>query len=143
MELADAFTELAYAKDWTPSSRRWFTSQPELFFAWAGDQGITDLEHITAPLVRRYVDERRTALSRTGKPLESHTLNGHVRAIRALLHWAVVEGLVDANVPKRIALPRKEQKILAILSDEQISRLFRAAQWSTPQPATLPCYPSC
>src|SRR5215469_5407218 len=114
MELADAFTELAYAKDWTPSSRRWFTSRLGAFFSWAEDQGIRDLERITAPLVRRYVDERRTAPSRTGKPLDSHTLNGHVRAIRALLHWAVVEGIVDANVPKRIALPRKEQKILAM-----------------------------
>ncbi len=128
MELAAAFTELAYAKDWTPSSRRWFSSRLGAFFAWAEDQGIKDLESITAPLVRRYVDERRTAISRTGKPLDSHTLNGHVRAVRALLHWAVVEGLVDANVPKRIALPRKEQKVLAVLSDDQINRLFRAAQ---------------
>lgn len=128
MQLAAAFTELAYAKDWTPSSRRCFTSRLGAFFAWAEDQGITELERITASLVRRYVDERRTAISRTGKPLDSHTLSGHVRAIRALLHWAVVEGLVDANVPKRIALPRKEQKVLAALSDEQISRLFRAAQ---------------
>jgi site-specific recombinase XerD len=108
MELAAAFTELAYAKDWTPSSRRWFTSRLGAFFSWAENQGITDLEGITAPLVRRYVDERRTATSRTGKPLDSHTLNGHVQAIRALLHWAVTEGLVDANMPKRIALPRQK-----------------------------------
>jgi site-specific recombinase XerD len=115
MELAAALTELAYAKDWSPSSRRWFTSRLGAFFSWAEDQGITELERVTAPLVRRYVDERRTSTSRTGKPLDSHTLNGHVRAIRALLHWAVAEGIVDANVPKRIALPRKEAKILAIL----------------------------
>jgi hypothetical protein len=65
---------------------------------------FTELERITALLVRRYIDERRTVPSRTGKPLDSHTLIGHVRAIRALLHWAVVEGIIDANVPKRIAL---------------------------------------
>ena len=42
MELADAFTELAYAKDWSPPSRRWFTSRLGAFFSWAGNQGATE-----------------------------------------------------------------------------------------------------
>jgi site-specific recombinase XerD len=83
---------------------------------------VTELESITAPFVPRFVDDGRTAPTKTGKPLDSHTFNGHVRAIRALLHWAVAEGLLDANVPKRVVLPKKEQKVLAILSDEQICR---------------------
>ena len=80
MELAAAFTEPAYAKDWTPSSRRWFTSRLGAFFSWAEAQGVTELERITVPLVRRYVDDRRTTPSRTGKPLDSHTLNRNVCA---------------------------------------------------------------
>jgi site-specific recombinase XerD len=134
MELAAALTELTYAKDWTPASRAWYASRLGAFVAWARDHGITELESLTAPLIRRYVDKRRTTPGSTGKPLDSHTLHGHVRAIRALLHWAVAEGLIDANVPKRVALPKREQKVLSVLSSEHISRLYHAAQ-STTTPA--------
>jgi site-specific recombinase XerD len=128
MELADAFTELSYTKDWSPSSRAWYTSRLGAFTTWARERGVTALEDLTAPLIRRYIDERRTTLSKTGKPLDSFTLHGHVRAIRTLLFWAAAEDLIDEKIPKRVSLPRREQKILAVLSDEQISRLLRAAQ---------------
>jgi site-specific recombinase XerD len=134
MELAAALTELAYAKDWIPSSRAWYASRLGAFVTWARDHGVTELESLNAPLIRRYLDERRSAPSKTGQPLDSYTLHGHLRAIRALLNWAVAEGLIDANLPKRVALPKREQKVLAVLSDEQISRLYRAAQ-STDTPA--------
>ena len=128
MELADTLTELAYAKDWSPSSRAWYTSRLGAFTAWAREHGVTALEELTAPLIRRYIDERRTTPSKTGKPLDSFTLHGHVRAIRTLLFWAAAEDLIDEKIPKRVGLPKREQKVLAVLSDEQITRLFRAAQ---------------
>jgi hypothetical protein len=86
MELAAAFTELAYAKDWTPSSRRWFSSRLGAFFAWAEDQGIMDLERITTPVVRRYVDERRTTPSRTGQLYTSPVPIPNDRSVRRRLH---------------------------------------------------------
>ena len=134
MELADAFTELAYAKDWTPSSRAWYTSRLGAFTAWAREHGVTELEELTAPFIRRYIDERRTMPSKSGKPLDSFTLHGRVRAIRTLLFWAAAEDLIDEKIPKRISPPKREQKILTVLSDEQMSRLFRAAQ-TTDTPA--------
>ncbi len=128
MTIHDAFTEFAFSKDWSPASRIWYRKRLMPFFAWLESQGITDLGAITAPLVRRYVDERRTTPTRrTGRPIDSHTLHGDVRAIRAFLHWAVAEDEVDAKVPARIALPKKEQKVLRVLSGEQIARLFHAA----------------
>jgi site-specific recombinase XerD len=78
--------------------------------------------------VRRYIEERRTAPAKSGQPLDSHTLHGHVRAIRAWLHWAAAEELLDDKVAKRIALPKREQKVLAVLTSEQVTRLFRAAE---------------
>lgn len=75
MDLATAFTaftEFFLSKDHTAASRKWYTSRLHAFFAWAGEQGVTTLDGVTAPLVRRYVDERRTADSPiTGKPLDS------------------------------------------------------------------------
>jgi len=41
----------------------------------------------------------------------------HVRrAIRALLNWAASEDLLDERISKRVALPKREQKVLGILS---------------------------
>lgn len=124
MELQAAFTEFCYAKDHTPSSRQWYTSRLGAFIRWARSQSVQDIDDVTAPLVRRYIDQRRTEPSKTGQPLDSHTLHGHVRAIRAFLHWAVAEDLLDPKVPTRIALPKREQKVLAIFTPEHINRLF-------------------
>jgi site-specific recombinase XerC len=86
-------------------------------------------------LVRRFLDERRTQPSgRTGRRLDSHALHTTARVILAWLNWLVAEGELDANVPKRVKMPRKEQKVLKVLDKRQIDRLFLAAD-SGPQPA--------
>lgn len=129
MTLDDAFTELAYTKQWTHQTRQWYEAHLRRFFAWCKRADVDDLSGVTAPLVRRYLDELRTTPNqRTGQPLDSFTLHGHARAIRTLLFWAANEDLVDERIPKRIALPRREQKVLRILNDGQLERLFDMAK---------------
>lgn len=127
MLLDAALLELAYAKDWTPQSRAWYDHHLPPFVRWAKEQGVTTIEDVTAPLVRRYIDYQRTRPTKTGKPLDSYTLHGYVAAVRTLLFWAAAEDLIDEKIPKRITPPKREQKVLQILSDEQLGRLFRAA----------------
>lgn len=134
MNLDSAFTELSYSKDWTPATFLWYRKRLGAFIQWANQAGVESIEHVTAPLVRRYIDYLRTRPTPKGTPLDSHTLHGHVRAIRTLLFWAVAEDLIDEKVPKRIKLPKREQKVLAVLSDDQIARLMREAA-RTPTPA--------
>ncbi len=93
MLLSAALIEFSYAKDHSPASRRWYHSRLGAFIAWTQEQGVKDMAGITAPLIRRYLDTRRTNPSRTGRPLDSHTLHGHARAIRAFVRWAVKEDL--------------------------------------------------
>jgi len=134
MQLAAALVEFGYAKDHTPASRAWYKSRLGAFIRWVEAQGITNIEDITTALVRRYVDYRRTTPSKHGTPLDSHTLHGHVRAIRALLNWAVQDDLLDEKVPKRVALPNREQKLLAVFTPEPIDRLMHACEsGKTPQ----------
>jgi site-specific recombinase XerD len=128
MQLHAVLIELSYAKDWTEQSRKWFTSRLNAFISWANDQGVTEIESINAPLVRRYIDYRRTAISKTGKPLSSHTLNGHVRAIKDMLSWAAQEDLLDEKVVKRIALPKKDKKVIPVFTEKQIDLLFAACE---------------
>src|SRR5690242_2064138 len=134
MQLEDACTELRYAKDWTPQTAIWYDRRLGAFLSWCREQGALALEDVTPQLVRRYVSYLQTRTNfRSGTPLDSHTVHGHVRAIRALLFWAASEELIDEKVPKRIKPPKREQKVLQVLSDDHLARLFKAAtQTDTP-----------
>jgi site-specific recombinase XerD len=133
MHLADAITEFRYSKDWSTQSQKWYASRLTQFVAWCTDQHITELEEITPPLVRRYIAYLQSRTARRQDKLGSHTIHGHVRVIRALLNWAVREDLVDEKMPKRIALPKREEKVLTVLSAKQLALLFKAAtQTQTP-----------
>jgi integrase/recombinase XerD len=79
-------------------------------------------------LVRRYLAYLQERPSATGKPLDSHTVNGHIRIIRTLLFWAANEELIDENIPRRIKPPRKEKKVVRVLTAQQIDLLFEAAK---------------
>jgi site-specific recombinase XerD len=131
MTLDESLPEFLLAKDHSPASRAWYISRLGAFMTWASAHGVTTLDGVTAPLVRRYVDERRQTPSSRGHPLDSHTLHGHVRAIRAWLNWAAAEELLDDKVAKRIALPKREQKVLQVLAPQQCERLLLAAARST------------
>jgi len=127
MQLHAALVELGFSKDWTPASRKWFTGRISTFIRWAAEQGVTEIEDVTAPLVRRYIDYRRTTPSEvTGKLLSTYTLYGHVLAVKDLLNWAIREDLLDEKVVKRIERPKREQKVLAVFTPQQIDRLFAA-----------------
>src|SRR5260370_22164590 len=127
MQTESALFEFAFSKDHTPASRQWYRFRLGAFTVWLRDQGITELEGITAPLVRRYVEYRRTAISpRFGKPVDTHTLHGHVRAIKALLNWCAAEGLLDERLPRRVALPKRAEKLLPVLTPDQVRRLTLA-----------------
>jgi site-specific recombinase XerD len=129
MQLESALLEFAFSKDHSPASRYWYRARLGAFTAWLTGQGVNELEDVTALLVRRYVEYRRTAISpRTGKPVDTHTLHGHVRAIKALLNWSASEGLVDDRLPRRITLPKRAQKLLPVLTPDQVRRLTLACE---------------
>ncbi len=133
MLLTEATTELRYTKDWTRQTTQWYERRLRPFIAWCKAQGVTELEAVTAPLVRRYMEYLQKRPSRRGELLDSFTVHGHIAAIRTLLFWAVAEDLIDERIPRRIQPPRREQKVLQILSEQQLTLLFKAAsQTDTP-----------
>lgn len=128
MTLDIAYTELYFAKDWTPKTQGWYDERLGRFIRRADQSDVDELSDVTAPLVRRYLDELRTVVTRTGKPMNSQTLHGHARAVRTLLFWAPSEDLIDERVPKRIALPKREQSVLQILDEKQLDLMFQEAR---------------
>jgi site-specific recombinase XerD len=91
-------------------------------------QNVTTLDVIDAPLVRRYIDYLKTRPARRTEHLDSHTIHGHVRAIRALLFWAASEELIDERIPHRVKLLTKEQKVLKVFIYQQLGLLFKEAR---------------
>jgi site-specific recombinase XerD len=129
MLLEDALVELRYSKDWTPKTLRWYRERLGAFTHWCDGQQVTTLEQLSAPLIRRYIDYLQTRPSlKSGRPLDSFTIHGHVRAIRTLLFWAVSEELIDEKLPHKIKPTKREQKVLKILEDKQLDLLFAAAR---------------
>jgi site-specific recombinase XerD len=114
MRLEAAITELGYAKDWTRQTRKWYDSRLGAFVCWAHAQSVNELEQITPPLVRRYVEHLQIRPAKCGAVLDSFTVHGHIRAIRTLLFWAVEEELIDEKISRKIKPPKREQKVLQV-----------------------------
>lgn len=129
MQLEAAMVEFGYSFDYSRASRDWYASRLGAFVLWAKTQGVTEVEGLTTPLVRRYLDMIRTTPSkRDGKPLSSFTVHGHARAIRTLLFWAAREDLIDEKVARRVVMPKREEKVMAILSPHHMALLFKACE---------------
>lgn len=135
MRLEAALLEYSYSQDYSPTTRAWYRSRLGAFTAWLRSEGISDLDDITPSTIRRYQEHVRTRPSdRRGreeaKPqlLDSFTVHGHTRAIKSFLNWAVAEGLLDASVVQRIAMPRRASKVMPVLTADQIRRLTLACE---------------
>ncbi|HZC04850.1 MAG TPA: tyrosine-type recombinase/integrase [Ktedonobacterales bacterium] len=129
MRPAVAVTEFLYAHEYAAKSLIWYQQMLGVFTSFCDVEQIADIGEVSAPLVRRFFDTVRARTDpRTGQPISSQSVHGYARAVRALLNWCVREGLLDERVPRRIAMPKREQKVIATLSVDQIERLLRAAQ---------------
>jgi integrase/recombinase XerD len=54
-----------------------------------------------------------------------------MNALRTFLNFCVREEWLNERVPQRLEMPKKEKKVLQVLSTEQIRLLFRAIEVST------------
>ncbi len=124
-----AVTEFLYAHEYAEKSRRWYGGMLGRFAEYCAQQGIGDIGEVSAPLVRRFFDEvRQRHDPRTGQLVTSQTVHGYARAVRALLNWCVAEEMLGEAVPRRVVMPKREQKVLQTLNAQQIDRLMRVAE---------------
>lgn len=124
MKLEEAIQEYLTTKrpELTHKSYVWYESKLRLFSEWCGkDQ---EAEQINNALVVAFLD--------TLKAHSSHTRHGYIQVLKSLLRWCVEneEGEVSEKAVKRIKLPKVEKDNLSIFSQEEISRLFHAAERS-------------
>lgn len=133
MEVRQAFDEYCYAViKHSPKTQICYTQKLTVFLEWCEQQRpIILLEHITAKVVRRFIEHVSKRINpRTQKPISSYTLHGYAQVIKGFLNWCAneegIEDVVNSKTPGRIDMPKVEIQVIEIFTPEQIQALFVA-----------------
>lgn len=127
MQLADCIEGFLFSHDFPTTTERWYTIKLNQFASWCREQDITTTEQLSNDLVMRFASYlRETPSSRYGTMLSSHTINGNLRAIRALFHYAVDEDIVPDRLVKKFRMPKAEGKTVRVFEKRHIAALLRA-----------------
>jgi site-specific recombinase XerD len=65
------------------------------------------------------------------EPISRATLRGYVRALKVWASYLAEEGYTKANVFERIRLPTDTKRVVEVLSEEEIMRIFAGVNAST------------
>jgi site-specific recombinase XerD len=95
-----------------------------VFLHWAAGQGITEPSQITNRLLDRFSAD---LLERGGKrgPLSRFSVASFVESVNWWLRWLRAEGELEA--PAKAQVPRRPQRVLDVLSREEIQTIEDAA----------------
>jgi integrase/recombinase XerD len=96
----------------------------DVFLPWCARNGIAGLEQLTQRVLDRFISDLLETPSKRGKQLSQHTVHHYVRVVRRFLGWCRIEG---ETVNGRPQLPRLAQRVIEVLSREEIERLELAA----------------
>lgn len=133
MQVSQAVEEYSYAiLDLSPHTQRWYVEKLEVFVEWCEEQHIL-LENIRVADIRAFIEAvRKRTNPHTGRPLSTYTVHGYAQVVKGFFNFCInedrLEELVSDKLPKRIKMPRVEQKIIETFSQEQIKGLFVACE---------------
>lgn len=95
-----------------------------VFLPWCARNDIARVEQLTQRVLDRFTSDLHETPSKRGKQLSPHTVHHYVRVVRQFLAWCRVE---SETVNAKPQLPRLPQRIVAVLSRDEIERLELAA----------------
>jgi site-specific recombinase XerD len=104
----------------TPASIDFYRWRLQPFFAYCTESGVTTLDGIDAPLIRRYLVQLHE------RDLSEYSVHAAARAIRRWLNFCVAEELLDASPMRKVKMPTLNRPILPALSDADIRRIIAA-----------------
>ena len=100
----------------TPRTIGYYTQSLGCFAAFVGS-GV-HVEEISLSMCKRYY------LHLSQKGIATTTAQTYIRALRAFLAWCFAEGYIPENIPARLKLPKAQRKVIDVLTDDEIKRLF-------------------
>ncbi|SRR5258707_1470180 len=115
-----------------------YQRQLGLMVRWLVGQGVQELEEVTVPLMRSYLNylkhsdssDRYEQVVRSGKLADS-TLGRYVSAVKAFFQWCVAEDLISSSPASRLRKPTVEEKVVPGLTSDEIERLLVCCDQST------------
>ena len=108
------------------STVKWYNEVLDLFEAWLGSEGMsTRLKDLGLRESRQfilYIQERPGLRG----PASTHTVNNRVRALRSFFNWLYCERYTEEHRLARLKPPKAQRKVIDILTDEEIGKIYRA-----------------
>lgn len=95
------------------------------------------MNKITEGALREYVVRRGGRTLKWGGNPSPSTKNLEVRNLRAFFNWAYLEGYTENQLLARFRPPKIPMKLIKVLTDEEIERLYAAAKGSLRNTAIL------
>jgi integrase/recombinase XerC/integrase/recombinase XerD len=129
--LREAYSVFNRTTGKSPATVKWYDEKLELFERFLGSKAT--LGDVTVSTVRMFIahlQERdrlnpnnRWKMVREGQ-LSSSYVQGFARALRAFATWLHEDGYTVENVLKPLRPPKIQQKVVQVLTDEEVSRLL-------------------
>lgn len=102
-----------------------------------GTLGARDLETYILHLKQLHRWETHPHIRSKSDGLSAHSIQGHIRAIKAFWTWLFKNGYLDHNTFAGFPLPKAPEKPFATMTVEQINQLLNAINRLTPKGAQL------
>ena len=108
----------------TPKTVEWYNQALELFRVWLQGEGMsTCLEDLGEDEAREFILHLQARKGLRGLA-SSYTVNNRVRALRAFFSWLYSQGYTEDHRLKNLKPPKVHQKVIEILTDGEIQRIF-------------------
>ena len=109
-----------------------------LLLRWLEGVGVTELEAVTLPLLRQFLNYLITSDSSQRFPdavqqgkLEASSVGGYMATVKAFFQWCVNEELLAASPAARLRKPKTPQKVVAAFTPEHLEKLLAACDTET------------
>ncbi|MGH2699154.1 MAG: tyrosine recombinase XerC [Actinomycetota bacterium] len=104
-------------RDLSPATQAAYGSDLDQFVQWAQRGGIVDLDRIDRRVLRRYV----AFMSERG--LARRSIARKASALRSMLRWAQLHGLVETNPAEELAVPKLDKPLPRVLRTAEAAAL--------------------
>ena len=105
----------------SPKTILTYTESARMFARFAERQQVLTIRQVSAHLVREWLTELRDAGRAPGTLFNRHS------GLKALMRWAVEEGLIESNPVKDVPVPVPPVQPVPLLNTDALRRLLKAA----------------
>ena len=106
------------AENLSPATILWYRERLMKILSFLEGEGVRDLGEIRAPQIRAF------AAREQGRGVKPRSVNGSLRALKAMLNYFVGEEVLGASPMQRVRLVREPEAMIPVYSDDQLERLL-------------------